>query len=133
MDASMMAGAQNPQPQISPEGGVGGVDPNKLKDAIRMLVEQSVNQQGYVDLEKAIQMWPQVSQQLGINIPLETLIQMIQKDPSLIENIVQQMGLAGIIYKGKILESGADAAGGGASPVGGNPQGGLAGTGAGGG
>jgi hypothetical protein len=70
-----------------------------------MVIQQAVNPQGYVDMNKLIQMWPQVSQQLGINIPFQTVMQMIQQDPSLVEDIIQQMGLSGIIVNGKTISS----------------------------
>jgi hypothetical protein len=134
MDSSMMAGGQpqqpaQPQPQIAPGGAVSGVDPQKIQQALEMIISQTVNAQGYVDMDKVVAMWPQVSQQLGLNIPFQTVMQMIQNDPSLVENIIQQKGLAGIIVKGKMisaqeLEKQASAGGGGSQP----PQQGVGGA-----
>ena len=132
MDASQMASPQQPQPtqqpQISP-GNVSGVDPEKLKQALQMCIQSAVNQQGYVDMNKLVQVWPQVSQQLGLNIPFQSVLQMIQQNPEIMDDIINQMGLAGIIKDGKSISAdelmqmsgGGQTAGGvgGASPVGG--------------
>lgn len=148
-NAAMMAGGSMP-PQGNPQAGgqppvqvtpgqVTGGDPEKIKEALKTAIQQCVDQRGFVDMNKLIQLWPQVSQQMGINIPFATVLQMIQEDPSLVEDIINQMGLAGIIVNGKMIsaeellnqgQSGASAATG--SPAVGQaappmpPQGGMA-------
>lgn len=103
----MMAGAAptSQTPQVTPTSVSGGPDPMKIKEALKVAVQQAVNQQGFVDMNKLIQMWPQISQQMGINVPFETVMQMIQQDPSLVEDIIAQMGLAGIIVNGKMISA----------------------------
>lgn len=103
----MMAGAgpTGQTPQVTPTSVTGGPDPMKVKEALKAAVQQCVNQQGFVDMDKLVQIWPQISQQMGINIPFQTVMQMIQQDPSLVEDIIAQMGLAGIIIKGKMISA----------------------------
>lgn len=93
-----------PPVQATPDQVTGG-DPQKIKQALEMAIKQCVDQSGYVDMNKLIQIWPQVSQQMGINIPFQTVLQMIQQDPSLVEDIINQMGLAGIIVDGKKISA----------------------------
>lgn len=136
--AAMMAGGGQmpPQGQPQPQGGmppiqatpgqVSGGDPQKIKAALEAAIKQSVNQQGYVDMNKLVQMWPSVSQQFGLNIPFQTVMQMIQQDPSLVEDIINQLGLAGIIVNGKMISAAellqqAQGGGGGASAAQGTP------------
>ena len=117
MDAAMMAGGAPPQTQTQPQQGVGqppvqsvpgqatGGDRGKIIQALEMDIKNSVNQQGYVDMNKLVQQWPQVAQQVGINVPFQTVMQMVQQDPSLIEDIINQMGLSGIIVNGKMISA----------------------------
>ncbi len=144
MDAAMMAGGapqaqpqQGGMPPIQAEPGqVQGGDPEKIKQALEMAIKQCVDQRGYVDMNKLVQVWPQVSQQMGINIPFQAVMQMIQQDPSLIEEIINQMGLAGIIVSGKAISAEellqqSQAGGGGGAPQGGGAgaaQGGMPGA-----
>ncbi len=114
-NAAMMAGGsispqQNPQmggqpPVQATPGQVTGGDPIKIKEALKTAIQQCVDQRGFVDMNKLVQLWPQVSQQMGINIPFATVLQMIQQDPSLVEDIINQMGLAGIIVNGKMISA----------------------------
>lgn len=117
-----LAGGQ-PSVQVTPSQVSGG-DPQKIKQALETAIQQCVDKNGYVDMDKLIQTWPQVSQQMGINIPFQVILQMVQQDPSLIEDIIVQLGLAGIVVNGKMIsaeqllgqsQGGASAAGG-ASP-----------------
>lgn len=129
MDASTMAGGggqmpqqqQGQQPQIQTTPGQTQTnDPQKIIQALEAAIQQAVNPQGYVDLNKLVLLWPQISQKMGINVPFQTVMQMIQQNPELIDNIVNQLGLAGIIVNGKVMsaqqllgQSGAGQAGGG--------------------
>ena len=103
MNPQMMAsggGQPNPQIQISP-GQVTSGDPQKIIEVIKAVVRQSVDQNGFVDIDKVIQLWPQISQQMGINIPFQSVMQMIQQDPDILDNIITQMGLAGLTQNGR--------------------------------
>ena len=112
MDAGMMAGGgmppqqqgQQPQTQIAP-GQTQTDNPQKIIDALKAAVEQAVNSQGYVDLNKLVLLWPQISQQFGINIPFQTVMQIIQQNPNLIEDMINRMGLAGIIHNGRMISA----------------------------
>lgn len=90
--------------QVAPGDAQGG-DRDKIIQALKMDIQNSVDQNGYVDMNKLIQQWPQVAQQVGINIPFATVFQMVQQDPSMIEDIINQMGLAGIIANGKVISA----------------------------
>lgn len=148
-NAAMMAGGSMAPPdnqnvQLAPSGQVsGGGDPAKIKQALQEAIKQCVNQQGFVDMNKLVQVWPQISKQMGINIPFGTILQMVQQDPSLVEDIINQMGLAGIIVDGKMIsaeellnqsQSGASAATGSpaqqSTPAPNAPTGGIPGQGA---
>lgn len=128
MDAGMMAGGgmppqqpqgQQPQTQIAP-GQTQTGDPQKIIEALKAAVEQAVNSQGYVDLNKLVLLWPQISQRMGINIPFQTVMQIIQQNPNILEDLINRMGLAGIIKDGRMISSdqllgmGSGAVGGGA-------------------
>lgn len=113
--AQMAGGGGMPPPQQAPQPPQTGQqtqttpdqtqmgDPRKVLDALKAAIEQCVNQQGYVDINKLVMLWPQVSQKFGINIPFQTVMQMIQQNPNLIEDIINQMGLAGIIKDGQVM------------------------------
>lgn len=90
------------QTQTTPDQTQMG-DPRKVLEALKAVIEQCVNQQGYVDLNKVVMLWPQVSQQMGVNIPLETVKQMLTQNPHLIEDIINQLGLAGVIKDGRVM------------------------------
>lgn len=98
---------QQPDPnavQVSP-GQASGGDRGKIIQALEMDIKNSVDQNGYVDMNKLVQQWPQVAQQLGLNIPFQTVMQMVQQDPEMIADIINQMGLAGIIVNGKQISA----------------------------
>lgn len=94
------------QPPVqSVPGQASGGDRGKIIQALEMDIKNSVDQNGYVDMNKLVQQWPQVAQQLGLNIPFQTVMQMVQQDPSMIADIINQMGLAGIIVNGKQISA----------------------------
>lgn len=123
MNPQMMAqgGEQPPSPQtqIAP-GAAQTADPQKIIEALKAVIQQSVDQQGYVDMSRLVQAWPQIAQQMGITIPFQTVLQLIQQNPQLLEDIVNQMGLAGIISNGRRISANELLGmGSGASPMGG--------------
>jgi hypothetical protein len=124
MNPAQMAGGVPPQAppqagqagsQLPPSQAAGGATispgqaqaPNtqKITQVLEVALKQVVDKNGYVDMNKLVILWPQVSQQAGLNIPFQTVLQMLQQDPSMIEGIIQQMGLAGIIVNGKAKPS----------------------------
>lgn len=125
MNPAQMAGGTPPTPTAPPQAGqqgstmppqpAGGAtispgqaqapDTQKVTQVLEMALKQVVDQNGYVDMNKLVILWPQVAQQAGLNIPFTTVLQMLQQDPSMIEGIIQQMGLAGIIVNGKQISA----------------------------
>lgn len=77
----------------------------KITQVLEMALKQVVDSNGYVDMNKLVILWPQVAQQNGLNIPFTTVLQMIAQNPSMVEDIIQQMGLAGIIVNGKAISA----------------------------
>lgn len=118
MDPAQMAGGAPPQAgqsgsQMAPQGPQATVEPGqaqapdtqKVTQVLEMALKQVVDKNGYVDMNKLVILWPQVAQQAGLNMPFTTVLQMLQQDPSMIEGIIQQMGLAGIIVNGKAISA----------------------------
>ena len=93
---------QSPQTQIAP-GQAQTADPQVILKALQAVIQQAVDKNGYVDMNKLVTLWPQIAQQMGINVPFQTVMQLIQQNPSLIENLIVQMGLAGIISNGRMI------------------------------
>lgn len=99
--------AQGPQqaPQstgtIAPGQSQVGGDVQKVIKALEAGIQQCVDQQGYVDLQKLIQIWPQIAQQAGINIPFQTVMQLVKQDPGMIDDLIVRHGLSGIIVNGQ--------------------------------
>ena len=104
--AEQLAGGGVPQ-QAPPQqvqvatNNVQGGDQQLILQALEQALRQSMDGQGYVDIQKLAQVWPQVAQQLGLNIPFETVLQMIQQNPEMIEELIQTLGIAGIISDGR--------------------------------
>lgn len=117
MDPAQMTGAAPPQggmppppqqptstgqPMVEPGGqSQVGMDLPKIMEVLGIAVQQCVDQQGYVDLNKLVQLWPQLAQQGGVNVPFQTVMELIQKNPSMIEDLIIRHGLAGIIANGQ--------------------------------
>ena len=97
-------GQPTPQTQVAPGNAV-TADPQKIIEALKAVIQQSVNQDGYVDMNKLVQLWPQIAQQAGINIPFEVVMQLVSQNPQILDDIITQFGLAGIIANGKTLSS----------------------------
>lgn len=92
---------QPPQGQITPEQSNVGGDINKLLEVLGMAIQQTKDEQGFVDVQQLIAMWPQMAQQAGLNIPFQTVWQMIQQRPELLNDLVVRYGLNGIMYNGR--------------------------------
>ena len=95
--------SQSPQagPTIAPGQAQVGTDIKKILSVLGMAIDQTVNKQGDVDMNQLITIWPQIAQQGGINIPFQTVMQLIQQNPQLISDLIIQHGLAGIMMNGK--------------------------------
>ena len=92
-------------PQVAPGAPPQGVDPAAIMQVLQQAIQASVDEQGFVDVKQLATIWPQVAQQAGVNIPFETVLQMIQQNPEVIVEIVQQMGLAGIVVDGRQISA----------------------------
>lgn len=98
--AELAGGAAPQQVQAAP-GNVQGGDQQLILQAVEQAIQQSVDAQGFVDVKKMAQIWPQVAQQLGLNVPFETVLQMIQQNPEILQELIQRLGLAGIVIDGR--------------------------------
>jgi len=108
IDPSQLAGGGAPQgvpPQVAQGVEPQGVDQQVLLEALQQAIQASVDEQGFVDLKQMAIIWPQIAQQLGINIPFETVMQMIQQNPEIVQDLVVQMGLSGIIIDGRQISA----------------------------
>ena len=94
---------QPPQGQVTPEQSNVGGDINKLLEVLGMAVQQTVDEQGFVDVQQLIAIWPQIAQQAGINIPFQTVFQMIQQNPNILNDLVVRYGLSGIKVNGRTI------------------------------
>jgi hypothetical protein len=97
---STASGNIQPQTQIAPEQ-ITTADPQKIVEALKAAVQQAVDAKGFVDLNKLIIIWPQIAKAFGINIPFQTVMQLIQQNPDLLEEMIVSMGLAGVIHNGR--------------------------------
>ena len=120
MDPSQMAGGvsmpppqalQGGQPSQPPQGTIApgqaqvGGDITKVLEIHSQAIQQTVDPQGYVDMQRLIQMWPQLAQQMGINIPFQTVLQLIQQNPDMVSDIIVKHGLAGITLNGRKISA----------------------------
>ena len=110
MGAAAAAGGGMP-PQAPPAGqppGMGAPQPQsgvgapvqQIIDALKQIIPQVVDQKGYVNMDKLIMMWPNVSQ-----IPFQAVMQLLQNTPDLLNEIISQYGLTGIISQGKVISA----------------------------
>jgi len=88
------------QVQVATDSAQGG-DQQLVMQVLEQALTQAVNQEGFVDVKRLAEIWPQVAQQAGLNIPFQTVLQMIQQNPGIIEELVNKLGLAGITVDGR--------------------------------
>ena len=122
----MAAGGGTPPqdvPRIAPGAPPqGGPDPQAVMQALAAAIQQSVDESGFVDLQKLIQIWPQVAQQVGINIPFEAVLAMLDANPGILASLIEEFGLAGMIINGQkvtgeMLEQALSSGGAGGNPA----------------
>jgi hypothetical protein len=106
MNPEQMAGGGMPQSpqagtQVAPGQATVGADMKKVTEALGMAVQQCVDQQGFVDMNKLVALWPQIAQQTGLNVPFQAVMQLIQQNPQLLEDLVVRYGLAGMVHNGQ--------------------------------
>lgn len=108
--AAAMAGGAPPQAAPGP----GGPQPmtaaapgstvttqiSEVIDALKKILPQVVDQKGYVNMDRLITMWPQFS-----NVPFQAVMQLIQQSPELLNEIISQYGLNGIISQNRVISA----------------------------
>lgn len=111
--AAAMAGGAPPQAAPVP-GGPGGQPPmtaaaggstvstqiTEVIEALKKILPQVVDEKGYVNMDKLITMWPQFS-----NVPFQTVMQIIQQSPELLNELIAQYGLSGIISQNRVISA----------------------------
>lgn len=108
--SSMMGGGgptMPPPSQVTSTPGqaqVGG-DISKIMEALSAAVQQSVDENGYVIFQQIVSIWPQIAQQFGINVPFQTVMQLIEQNPDMLSDIAVKHGLAGIDVNGRKISA----------------------------
>ena len=72
----------------------------EVLDALKKIIQQTVTPQGYVDMQRLISLWPQFSR-----IPFQVVMQMLQQNPEMLNELVSQYGLNGIIINGRTISA----------------------------
>lgn len=110
MNPAQMAGGGMPQQmpppqqvQVAPGQSPVGGDQELIMKVLSQAIQQSVDERGYVDVQKLQMIWQQIAQQNGLNIPFQTVLQMIEQNPEMISSVITQMGLSGIIVDGRAI------------------------------
>jgi len=89
-------------PEVMP-GQVQGADIQKIVNVLEQIIPQATDQNGYLDITKLASMWPQAAVQAGLNLPFQTLLEILKQQPELIQDLIIKLGLAGIILEGKVI------------------------------
>lgn len=125
MDPAAMAGGGGMPPmgdqQQPPMAGTpgGGQDIDQIMKDLKEAVAKAIDKNGYIDMNHLITLWPQVSQ-----IPFDTVMQLLEQQPELLDELIAQYGLNGISVNGKTISiDELHSMGQGSSPM---PQGGPA-------
>ena len=107
MGAAAMAGgmpqmAQGDQPPMTAVAGGNTTTTQitEIMDALKQVLPQTVDENGRVNMDRLITMWPQFSR-----VPFQVVMQLIQQNPELLDNLISQYGLNGIVSQGKIYSS----------------------------
>lgn len=95
-----LAGAPPQQVQVA-TGDMQGGDQQLIMQAIEQSISQAIDESGYLDIKRWAQIWPQVAQQLGLNIPFETVLQFIEQNSEMLEGLLEKLGIAGITVDGR--------------------------------
>lgn len=86
-------------PMVSPDNAA-TTDIGKIEEILKQILPQCVDKSGYVDMNRLITLWPQFSQ-----VPFETVMQLIEQSPQLLDSLITQFGLAGINVNGKLISA----------------------------
>lgn len=101
----MAGGVPSAMPQNNPSGAIGSTNGSQgiqsIIPALKEALVASMDENGFVDLNKLVQVWPQIAEKFGLQITIQQLLEMVQQDPDAIDAIIQELGIAGIIKDGK--------------------------------
>ena len=87
------------QPLTAPAGGnTTTTQVTEVIESLKKLLPQTVDEKGYVNMDRLITMWPQFSQ-----VPFQVVMQLIQQNPEIINNLITQYGLNGITVQGRTI------------------------------
>ena len=98
--ANMAGGAPTGQPPIAAGGNTTTTQVTEIISALKQLLPQVADEKGYVNMDRLITMWPQFSK-----VPFQVVMQLIQQNPEIINNLISQYGLNGIIVQGKTIDA----------------------------
>lgn len=107
MGAAAMAGggmsqpaapAGNPPVTAAAGGNTMTTQISEIMNSLKQILPQVVDQNGYVDMDRLIMMWPQFSQ-----VPFQVVLQLIQQSPEILTQLITQFGLNGIIVQGRTI------------------------------
>lgn len=103
MGAAAMAGgggqATAQPPMTAPaQGNTTTTQITEIMESLKQLLPQVVDERGYVNMDRLITMWPQFSK-----VPFQVVMQLIQQNPEILNQLVSQYGLNGIIIQGRVV------------------------------
>ena len=90
-------GGQPPVTTAAP-GNSATTDINAVVEALKQVLQQAVDENGYVDVNRLVTMWPQFS-----DVPFQVVMQLIQQSPEILNQLISQYGLNGLIVNGRIV------------------------------
>jgi len=97
---AMASGAQQAQqPMTAPAGGnTTTTQISEVMSTLKQLLPQVVDEKGYVNMDRLITMWPQFSK-----VPFQVVMQLIQQNPEILNQLITQYGLNGIMVQGRVI------------------------------
>jgi len=107
MGAAQMAGGgggpainQPAQPPMTTVGGgnTATTQISEIMGALKQILPQVIDEKGYVNMDRLITMWPQISK-----VPFQVVMQLIQQNPEILSQLITQYGLNGIIIQGRVV------------------------------
>ena|SRR3990167_8175222 len=99
--ADEAVGLAGEAPQVAPNAQPQGLDMNQILQVLAEALRAAVDQNGFVDIQKLVQIWPQIAQAAGLSVPFEIVLQMIGENPEILIELVNELGLAGITVDGR--------------------------------
>jgi len=95
------AAATQGQPQVAPGAQPTNIDPQQIMQLLEVAVQASVDANGFVDIEALVRAWPQAMEQTGVKVPIQVVLEMIQQNPQILQQLIQKLGLNGMIVNGQ--------------------------------